>query len=420
MSQTQPLAFITKGDLVNPETKRHPSAFYARLRQQGPLTRLPDFLGNGSDGWLVTHYDDVIALLKDPRFIKDMRKYARQQTGLPGSGATVVADSQSSLVERFAWRRDMLTSDPPDHTRLRHLASKAFTPRMIEQLRPRIQQITDELLDAVESKGEMDLIAEFAFPLPITVISEMLGIPQADRHLFRAWTQEILNSTGQADSTAIIAAEGDFIQYLKDLLVSKRAQPGNDLVSEMLQVKEQGDELSEDELISTIWLLIVAGHETTVNLIGNGTLTLLQHPDQLDLLRRDSSLIVAAVEELLRYTGPVSLSSLRWADEDIVMHNQLIHKGDLVLVSLISANTDPQQFTDPDVLDLTRQINKHLAFGKGIHVCLGAPLARLEGQIAFETLLRRLPNLQLVGNPEQLGWNLSLILRGLTGLPVTF
>jgi cytochrome P450 len=419
MTQIPPPSQITQNDLINPETKRHPLAFYAHLRQQGPLTRLTDFFGSG-DAWLVTHYDDVIALLKDPRFIKDMRKYTLPQSGQPASGAAEATDRLSSRVERLAWRRDMLTTDPPDHTRLRQLASKAFTPRMIEQLRPRIQQITDELIDAIETKGEMDLIADFAFPLPITVISEMLGIPQADRHLFRAWTQKIVNSGIEADQTESIIAEEAFLQYLNDLLVSKRAQPGDDLISGMLQAEENGDALSANELVSTIWLLIVAGHETTVNLIGNGTLALLEHPDQLDLLRRDSSLIVSAVEELLRYTAPVSLSSLRWADEDIAMHGQLIHKGDLVFVSLISANTDPLQFIDPDVLDLTRQVNKHLAFGKGIHVCLGAPLARLEGQIAFETLLRRLPNLQLVGDPAQLGWNLNPILRGLTGLPVTF
>jgi cytochrome P450 PksS len=419
MAQTPSTPPITLGDLIHPDTKRNPYAFYNHLRQQGRLTRLINVFGRG-DGWLVTHYDDVIALLKDPRFVKDTRKYTRPQSGQPGSDAAEAADTQPSRAQRFAWRRDMLTTDPPDHTRLRQLVSKAFTPLMIEQLRPRIQQITDALMDAAEARGEMDLIADFAFPLPITVISEMLGIPETDRHQFRTWTQAIINSSIEVDQTASIAAEEAFLQYLKDLLASKRAEVGDDLISGMLQVEEHGDALSEYELISTIWLLIIAGHETTVNLIGNGTLALLEHPDQLHLLQRDPSLIVSAIEELLRYTAPVSLSSLRWADEDIVMHGQLIHKGDIVLVSLISANTDPQQFADPEVLDLTRQVNKHLAFGKGIHVCLGAPLARLEGQIAFETLLRRLPNLQLARDPAHLEWNRNPILRGLAGLPVTF
>ncbi len=417
MAQISSTPPMTLGDLIRPETKRHPAAFYAHLRKLGPLTRIVDSFGSG-DAWIVTHYDDVVAVLKDPRFVKDTRKYTRSQAGQ--SDSAEAADSQTSRAERFAWRRDMLTTDPPDHTRLRQLVSKAFTPRMIEQLRPRIQQIADALIDAVEARGEMDLIADFALPLPITVISEMLGIPEADRHQFRTWTQVLINSSVGADQAASIAAEEAFLQYLKDLVASKRAKVGDDLISDMLQVEEQGDALSEYELISTIWLLIIAGHETTVNLIGNGMLALLEHPDQLHLLQHDPSLIVSAVEELLRYTGPVSLSSLRWADEDIVMHDQLIHKGDLVFVSLISANTDPEQFADPEVLDLTRQINKHLAFGKGIHVCLGAPLARLEGQIAFETLLRRLPNLQLACDSAELEWNRSPILRGLTGLPVTF
>lgn len=414
ISSTPQITFL---DLLRPETKRNPAAFYAQLRQQGPVVRLTGFR-EGTDTWIVTGYEDVAALLKDPRFIKDVRKYTRSQGGQPGAGA---AESTSGrpLTERFAWRRDMLTTDPPDHTRLRHLAARAFTPRMIEQLRPRIQEITDQLIDALRGKKEIDLIADFAFPLPMTVISEMLGIPEGDRFQFRQWTQTILNGSFQADQTPVLAAEEAFLQYLKDLLATKRAEPTDDLVSGMLRSEEQGDTLSEDELISTVWLLIVAGHETTVNLIGNGTLALLEHPDQLHQLQSDPSLIVSAVEELLRYTAPVSLSSLRWADEDVIVHDQLIRKGDLVFVSLISANTDAQQFADPEALDLTRQVNKHLAFGKGIHTCLGAPLARLEGQIAFETLLRRLPNLQLAeSDTTRLEWNRSPILRGLMSLPV--
>ncbi|MBO0794905.1 MAG: cytochrome P450 [Ktedonobacteraceae bacterium] len=317
----------------------------------------------------------------------------------------------------------MLTVDPPDHSRLRSLAAKAFTPRMIEQLRPRIQQITNELLDAVEEHGQMDLIQDFAFPLPITVISEMLGIPPEDRARFRAWTQVFLampEGTSFEKDPVRSATLNDFIHYIRTLLDKKREHPGEDLVSGLVLAEENGDQLSETELVSTVFLLIIAGRETTVNLIGNGTLALLEHPDQLRLLQQNPSLISSAVEELLRYTSPVALATPRWANEDITIHDTLIRKGNLVFIALIAANDDAQHFSDPETLDIARQVNKHLAFGKGIHVCLGAPLARLEGQIAFSTLFQRLPHLCLIGDPEQLIWNRTPLLRGLTRLPVTF
>jgi cytochrome P450 PksS len=271
----------------------------------------------------------------------------------------------------------------------------------------------------------MDLINDFAFPLPITVISELLGIPVADRQQFRTWTRTLLTSTdrrmqGGEYQEAIVAAQNKFSQYIKALIAEKRAHPGNDLVSSMVKTDENGDTLTEKELISTIFLLIVAGHETTVNLIGNGTLALLQHPDQLHLLQQDPSLVISAIEELLRYTAPVSLSSPRWASEDITIHGKVIKKGEMVFVALAGANTDPGQFEHPNQLNITREEQKHLAFGKGIHFCLGAPLARLEGQIAFNTLLQRFPQLHLDCDPDQLNWVRTPILRGLTSLPVAF
>lgn len=406
--------YITMEDLLAQETKRDPQTFYAHLREQAPLAYAANLLGTGG-AWITTSYDDAIAILKDPRFTKDVQKVSQLGNGQP------ISNDDEPITKLITWRRDMLTVDPPDHTRLRGLVSKVFTPRMIEQLRPRIQQITDELLDAVQERDTMDLIADFAFPLPITVICEMLGIPAADRPQFRVWTQALLNfSEGNRRSEAMVAVMEEFIRYIKTLVAAKRAQPGRDLISELVQVEESGDTLSENELLSTVFLLIVAGHETTVNLIGNGTLALLQHPEQLRLLQQDASLIPSAVEELLRYTAPVTLASPRWALEDIPLHDQVIHKGEMVLLSLVAANIDPQHFSNPEELEVTRQVNKHLAFGKGIHVCLGAPLARLEGQIAFATLLRRLPDLHLVGDPEQLHWNRTPILRGLTSLPVAF
>jgi cytochrome P450 len=391
---------ITMHDLLSQETKSNPHTFYTQLRSTESL-----FYVEGLNAWVLTTYEDAMWLLKDSRFTKDMRKIAHLE------------EEQNPAYEMIASHmRNMLMTDPPDHTRLRTLVSKAFTPRMIEQLRPRIQQITDELLDAVQEQGEMDLIPDFAYPLPITVISEMLGIPATDRQRFRTWTQAIVNMQEEARVTAL----QEFLHYIKTLLDEKRVHPGNDLTSSLVQVEENGDQLRENELVSMLFLLIVAGHETTVNLLGNGTLALLQHPDQLQQLQHDPTLFPTAVEELLRYTAPVSLSDERWASEDIVLHGKLIRKGQMVIAALISANADPQQFPAGETLDITRRENQHLAFGKGIHYCLGAPLARLEGQIAFSTLFQRLPNLRLAIEPAQLVWNANPMLRGLKSLPVTF
>jgi cytochrome P450 len=398
---------IIASDLLAQETMRDPHTFYGRLREQGPLFYIPDLYGMGRV-WIATNYDDAIAIMKDPRFTKDRRKVEDEQPA---------AQESISPIEM----RSMLNVDPPDHTRLRALVSKAFTPRMIAQLRPRIQQITDELLDAVQEQGRMDIIADFAYPLPITVISEMLGIPAEDRSRFRAWTQAMLSVSDQPGQEEVRAAAAKaFLDYIKTLLEEKRTNPASDLTSALIGVEENGDQLNENELISMIWLLLLAGHETTVNLIGNGALALLQHPEQMQRLQGDPSLLPTAIEEILRYTAPVSLSDERWASEDIPMHGEVIRKGDMVLASLAAVNTDPRQFPDPKVLDLARKENQHLSFGKGIHYCLGAPLARLEGQIAFGTLLQRLPNLRLASDPAQLIWNSNPMLRGLKSLPVMF
>ncbi|XOK61078.1 cytochrome P450 family protein [Paenibacillus elgii] len=407
---------ITGGDFASPETMREFIAFYKRLAgQQEPLYRLDDFFGMGA-AWVAFRHDDVVAILKDPRFVKDIRNLA------PPQDQRESVQENASLNKFMEWTKqmpNMLTVDPPDHTRLRRLASKAFTPQTIESLRPRIQQIADELLDAVQERGRMDLITDFAYPLPMTVISEMLGIPAADRNPFREWTRELLSASldpNQADDVG--AALDKFVEYIKTLLAEKRVHPGIDITSGLVQAYDEGDQLSENELISTIWLLIVAGHETTVNLISNGILALLQHPEQMGLLRSDPSLLPSAVEELLRYAGPVIIGS-RFAAEDLTLHGNKIREGEMVLVSLAGANLDPHRFSNPEALDITREENEHLAFGKGIHLCLGAPLARLEGQVAFGTLLQRLPHLRLAVAPEQLTYNRST-LRSLTSLPVLF
>jgi len=392
---------ISASDLIAQQNNLDPYTFYQRLREQGPLFSVANYMGTGR-AWIATNYEDAIAILKDPRLIKN-KPVSQQETRMS------------------IFRRNMLMVDPPDHTRLRSLVSKGFTPRMIEQLRPRIQHITDELLDTVQHQGKMDLISDFAFLLPVTVICEMLGIPTTDRQLFRTWMQatpDVGAEPGQ-EATTSSPIEG-MLNYFKALLNEKRVHPGNDLISSLIRVEENADALSELELLSMIWLLFVAGHETTVNLIGNGTLALLRHPEQLRRLQNDPALIVSAVEELLRYTAPVSLSDRRWASEDIRMHGNLIRTGEIVLVSLLAVNADPQQFHDPETLNILRQENQHLAFGKGIHYCLGAPLARLEGQIAFGTLLRRLPNVRMACAPEQLVWNNDPMLRGLVRFPVEF
>jgi cytochrome P450 len=289
-------------------------------------------------------------------------------------------------------------------------------------MRPRVQAIADGLLDAVQDRGGMDLIDDYAFPLPITVIAELLGVPAEDRNNFREWSDAAVSGNASQEylEEILIPHMQAFTDYLRALFEEKHANPRDDLVSALVQAEEAGDKLSEDELLGMVFLLLVAGHETTVNLIGNGVLALLQHPDQLRKLKDDPSLIKPAVEELLRYDGPVETSTERFAREDVDMGRTVIPRGEMVLVVLAAADHDPERFSDPDNLDITRTDNRHLAFGKGVHHCLGAPLARMEGQIAISTLLRRMPNLRLKEPPESLSWRPGMILRGLRGLPVEF
>lgn len=325
----------------------------------------------------------------------------------------------------------MLSKDPPDHTRLRRLVSKAFTPRFIEGLRPRIQEIANELLDKVEKgsrpEGEpsgqrrMDLIEDYAFPLPITVISEMLGVPKEDRQKFRQWSNTAVSSDMSVENAETLRSEmRAFTEYLSNLFEDKRAYPADDLTSSLIRAEEEGDKLGEEELLAMVFLLLVAGHETTVNLIGNGALALLTHPDQLQKLKDDPSLMKSAVEEMLRFDGPVQVSTDRFAAENVEFRGASISRGDIVLAVLGSADRDESRFTNPQTLDIEREDNRHLAFGKGIHHCLGAPLARLEGEIGFSTLLARVPDLRLDATLEDLDWRPGLLIRGLQRLPVAF
>jgi cytochrome P450 len=401
-------------DLTTQEFRRNPSPLFAQLRAAQPLTRFT--MPGNATAWIVTRYVDAQDILKDTtHFAKDMRKVA------PSAFVENIFQGEGGESLRLL-SQHMLASDPPDHTRLRKLVSKAFTLRIVEQLRPRIQQITNELLDAVQPQGRMELIGDFAFPLPITVISELLGIPVEDRPKFRIWTSALFNvSSNLFEQMRSVPVEAQlFADYLRKLIALRREQTTDDIIGHLVQVEEEGDRLSEEELISMIFLLITAGHETTVNLIGNGTLVLLQHPDQWHLLQQHPEYIESAVEELLRVTGPVMMATPRWCREEMELHGQMLHKGDLVLVALLSADEDPDHFPDPEKLDITREERQHLAFGKGIHACIGAPLARLEGQVAFSTLVRRMPDLRLAADPDKLVWRGSLLLRGLDALPVTF
>jgi cytochrome P450 len=321
----------------------------------------------------------------------------------------------------------MLNADPPDHTRLRSLVNLSFTPRLIEQWRERIQAIANELLDAVqnppngEQRCEMELIGEFAFPLPMTVITEMLGVPDTDRTRFRVWSNQVVEASGDFQAFANLRESLDEFQvYLSELIEQKREQNADDLLGKLIRTEAEGDKLTEDELISMVFLLLVAGHETTVNLIGNGVLALLQHPDQLEKLKQNPELIISAIEEFLRYRGPLLAATQRWVSEDIELGGQQIQRGDQVIALLSSANRDERAFEHADQLDITRKENHHLAFGKGIHYCLGAPLARLEGQIAINTLLKRMPNLRLAIDEQDLVWRPGLLLMGLSKLPVAF
>jgi len=374
-----------------------------RLRAEDPVHHSP--LGF----WVLTRYDDVVAALRDPRLAKE-------------AIASFVAARFGAPVP--AMGLSMLDRDPPDHTRLRGLVSKAFTPRVVEGLRPRIQQIVDGLLDGVAARGSMDLIEEFAYPIPVVVICEMLGVPVEDHERFKGWSLDIargldliwLGPDSEVGRRSVTARQA-LADYFRGLIAQRRAAPRNDLLSGLIAAEEAGDKLNEIELLATCILLLIAGHETTVNLIGNGTLALLQHRDQLQGLQRDPGLVASAVEELLRFDGPVQRTA-RIPSEDVTFGGRTIAKGEMVMPFIGAADRDPAQFPEPDRLDIGRADNRHIAFGWGIHFCLGAPLARIEGQIAINTLVRRLPKLELAtAQPE---YRQSLTLRGLKALPVTF
>jgi cytochrome P450 len=416
--------------MFSAEFKERAFKAYAAMREKGPVAGVT--LPTGGPIWFVTRYAEAMALLKDDeRFVNDpSNALTEEEYALLFQQATEhLTDEQQQMAAQTdeILRRHLLGVDPPDHSRLRRLVAIPFTPKYIEGLRPRVQAIADTLLDAVQARAdetrrrEMELIGDFAYPLPLTVISEMLGIPLADRDNFREWSQAAVSFTPDDRANPEVTAKlTEFIAYLRRLVAAKRSNPGDDLLSGLVLAEAEGDKLSENELLSMIFLLIVAGHETTVNLIGNGMLALFEHPEQRARLQQDPNLLKTAIEEMLRYYGPVEMSLTRWVRQDTELGGQRLRRGEQLMALLASANHDGEQFPNPEVFDISREPNRHAAFGTGIHSCLGATLARLEGQIAFATLLSRLPDLALAIPRDEVRWRDATFLRGLTQLPVTF
>ncbi|MFY1668855.1 cytochrome P450 family protein [Plantactinospora sp. WMMB334] len=386
------------------EGQRH--AIYAEYARAGSVHRIA--MPTGVPLWLVTGHEEARSLLTDPRLVKGGWE-ARARWSPPGS--RLPPDVARGL------HTHMLTADPPDHGRLRRLAAQAFTRRRIDALEPRIRALTAELLGALDGDDEADLVASLAYPLPIAVITELVGIPEEGREDFRGWAVPLM-APGIVSPEVAAAAAGKLHGYTRELIARKRRSPEDDLLSDLIAARDGGDRLSGDELTSMVYLLVFAGHETTVNLIANGVLALLANPDQLALVRAEPDRLADAIEELLRYDGPVQGTLPYLTVEPVDVGGVTIPADELVMISLLAANRDPARFPGGDRLDVTRPAGAHLAFGHGLHYCLGAPLARLQGQIAIGALLDRFPALRLGEPAETLTRSPSMIVNSLTALPV--
>ncbi|MBV9933717.1 MAG: cytochrome P450 [Actinobacteria bacterium] len=405
MSTSEPLVF----NPFDPDFRADPYPTYRRLREEDPIHT--SILGPK----VLTQYELCSSILRDYRTGSDETK--------SNAYADWVAQGNEPLVRAEDASTPFLFLDPPDHTRLRGLVSKAFTPKVVEGLRPRAQQLTDDLIDAAAARGQMDVIGDFAYLLPVTIISEMLGVPVEDHETFKGWSRELARAL---DPEFVLPPEviearqrasDEFMEYFRRLIAQRRSDPRDDLLSALVAVEEQGDTLTEAELLSTLILLLIAGHETTVNLIGNGVLALLRNRAQFEKLAADPTLAKSATEEVLRYDAPVQMT-MRVAHDELRFGDFAMGKGEAAILLVAAANRDPAMFDDPETFDITRDDSRHLAFSSGIHFCLGASLARLEGQVALATLARRLPTMELaVDRPE---YKENIVLRGLAALPVTF
>jgi cytochrome P450 len=397
--------------LRDPVAINDPYPLYRRLRIEAPV-----YWHEPVGRWLLTRYDDVAAALRDPRLSADLATGGRQEAQLLQLPEPTRSQARAVRRSMNFW---MMFRDAPDHTRLRGLVMKAFTPRMVESLRGRIQGVVDALLDAMEGSRQADIISAFAYPLPAIVIAELLGVPPEDRDLLKRWSDEIgVFFDGRMDGAERASrAIDEMADYLRGVAAVRRKEPGDDLLSALVCAEQQGDRLTEEELYATCIFLLFAGHETTTNLIGNGLIALFRHPDQLQALRDDPTLstTATAVEELLRYDSPAQYTA-RTVAEDVAIGGHQLRAGQGVMLIRAAANRDPEQFGDPDRLDIARRENRHLSFAHGPHYCLGAALARLEGQIAFATLLRRFPALR--PTDDRPDWNGNIGLRGVNALPV--
>jgi cytochrome P450 len=402
---------LETGVTFNPtrkEMRADPYPFYQRLREHDPFHR-----SRPADGWVLTRYADILAVLGDRTFSADerhLRRYPRMSARSRRAGIPDPYEQE---------RASMLRLDPPDHTRLRNLVSKAFTPRAVERMRPRVGEYVDELLGGLRGRHHMELIRDFAAPLPVSVIAEMLGVPVEDRERFRHWSDEAVRTLGDGsmdDRRRAVAAMEELGGYLEGIAEERRREPRGDLLSGLVAAEEAGDRLSTQELFTTCVLLLVAGNETTTKLIANSIVALLHHPDQLEILRSEPKRIPGALEELLRYDSPVQLTS-RMVLEDRELHGHFLRKGQQLVLVLAAGNRDPERFERPNRLDVARDDVRHLSFSYGLHHCLGAQLARLEGALALEALVTRFPDLRIDGPIE---WGDNTVLRGPRSLPLAY
>jgi len=404
----QPIATQIPTQFSDADFRADPYPFYRLLRREAPVVFMKTTFG--SQGYLITRYEDVVSALKDPCYSSDPRDQAaptKMQSWWMPKVFTILSDS-------------MITNNDPAHQRLRNLVHLAFTPKRIEKITDRVEQVTHDLLDKAERKNRIDLIQDIALPLPLTVISDMMGVPEQERSTFYRAVSPFLDALAGSPlgMLAQIPNANRLMHFFERMIALRRADPQDDLITALVQAEQAGDRLSQDELLSMIFLLLLAGHETTVNLIGNGTLALLEFPDQLALLHDHPEIIDTAVEELLRYGNPVEHGNPRYLLEEITLHGVTMPKNSSVLLMLASANRDETVFEDADRLNLQRQPNRHVAFGLGAHYCLGAPLARLEGKIAINALVSRFPDLQLTIPREQVPWRTAVAVRGVKSLPV--
>ena len=395
-------------DMQAPDFRTDPYPHYARMRRQTPVfkTHVPGF---GRDAWVVTRYDDIVAALKDPALSSDMMRGRSA-----GPWSRFVPRSFRILA------KTMVTMDDPNHARLRNLVHKGFTPSMVERMAGRVQEIADDLLAKLEGKGTVDLLHEFALALPMIVISEMLGVPENQRAKFRHFMLHLLDGPPPSIWRLISGMRNNIrmIRYLDGLINLRRAEPDKGLITALVAAEQSGDRLTQDELVGMVFLLLLAGHETTVNLLGNGVLALMDNREQLEKLRANPNLIKPAIEELLRYTNPVQHSIMRTATADLEIDGVKIAQGERVILMLAAGNRDEAVFANAESLDVAREPNRHLGFGLGIHFCLGAPLARMEGAIALNALLQKYPDITLAIPRDKVKWRPNSLLRGLAELPV--